>query len=121
MEWLFLGAEAVYVWWATEVFIFSRRRRHTRWNCDWSSDVCSSDLKHKKPLRSWLKPKCGKAQRNNLADVYAVNYLSAVNRIASQSVRLSMIDFVGRIFLVVVHGILPQTIDGFGQTTRPRT
>src|SRR5438309_10371476 len=19
-------------------------RRHTRWNCDWSSDVCSSDL-----------------------------------------------------------------------------
>src|SRR3989338_6308017 len=24
--------------------IFSSRRRHTRWNCDWSSDVCSSDL-----------------------------------------------------------------------------
>src|SRR3989338_9625203 len=23
---------------------FSSRRRHTRWNCDWSSDVCSSDL-----------------------------------------------------------------------------
>src|SRR5689334_23136021 len=22
----------------------SSRRRHTRWNCDWSSDVCSSDL-----------------------------------------------------------------------------
>src|SRR5438309_5204918 len=27
-----------------EVFFFSSRRRHTRWNCDWSSDVCSSDL-----------------------------------------------------------------------------
>src|SRR6266568_826721 len=26
-------------------FFFSSRRRHTRWNCDWSSDVCSSDLK----------------------------------------------------------------------------
>src|SRR6267143_2843847 len=26
------------------VFFFSNRRRHTRWNCDWSSDVCSSDL-----------------------------------------------------------------------------
>src|SRR3989338_4552079 len=25
---------------------FSSRRRHTRWNCDWSSDVCSSDLGH---------------------------------------------------------------------------
>src|SRR3989338_305530 len=27
----------------TTIFIASRRR-HTRWNCDWSSDVCSSDL-----------------------------------------------------------------------------
>ena len=25
-------------------FFFSSRRRHTRWACDWSSDVCSSDL-----------------------------------------------------------------------------
>src|SRR6267143_3791295 len=25
-------------------FFFSSRRRPTRWNCDWSSDVCSSDL-----------------------------------------------------------------------------
>src|SRR6516164_5841242 len=25
-------------------FFFSSRRRHTRWNCDWSSEVCSSDL-----------------------------------------------------------------------------
>src|SRR5689334_19608808 len=24
--------------------VLSGRRRHTRWNCDWSSDVCSSDL-----------------------------------------------------------------------------
>src|SRR5438309_11040470 len=24
-------------------FFFSSRRRHTRWNCDWSSDVCSSE------------------------------------------------------------------------------
>src|SRR5690348_17806175 len=31
-------------------FFFSSRRRHTRWTGDWSSDVCSSDLK--KP--SWL-------------------------------------------------------------------
>src|SRR5467141_2765364 len=25
-------------------FFFSSRRRHTRFQCDWSSDVCSSDL-----------------------------------------------------------------------------
>src|SRR5207237_1851985 len=26
------------------VLFFSSRRRHTRFKCDWSSDVCSSDL-----------------------------------------------------------------------------
>src|SRR6266487_5647888 len=26
------------------LFLFSSRRRHTRWTGDWSSDVCSSDL-----------------------------------------------------------------------------
>src|SRR2546430_10743571 len=25
-------------------FFFSSNRRHTRFDCDWSSDVCSSDL-----------------------------------------------------------------------------
>src|SRR5689334_15490639 len=30
-------------WTKVRVFFFSSRRRHTRWNCDWSSDVCSSD------------------------------------------------------------------------------
>src|SRR6266567_7743469 len=25
-------------------FFFSRRRRHTRFDCDWSSDVCYSDV-----------------------------------------------------------------------------
>src|SRR5690625_5826424 len=28
------------------MFYFSSRRRHTRWPRDWSSDVCSSDLRH---------------------------------------------------------------------------
>src|SRR5256886_9240033 len=31
---------------ATAVFFFSSRRRHTRFHCDWSSDVCSSDRDH---------------------------------------------------------------------------
>src|SRR5947209_17905314 len=30
-----------------EFFFFSSRRRHTRYWRDWSSDVCSSDLKRK--------------------------------------------------------------------------
>src|SRR5580698_6967167 len=32
-------------------FFFSSRRRHTRLTCDWSSDVCSSDL-----LVGYLQP-----------------------------------------------------------------
>src|SRR5689334_24338671 len=34
------------------VFFFSSRRRHTRWNCDWGSDVCSSDLRPRGRIRS---------------------------------------------------------------------
>src|SRR5256886_7775246 len=33
-------------------FFFSSRRRHTRFDCDWSSDVCSSDLAMRR-LNSW--------------------------------------------------------------------
>src|SRR2546430_4125938 len=29
---------------STQFVFFSSRRRHTRFDCDWSSDVCSSDL-----------------------------------------------------------------------------
>src|SRR2546430_8090111 len=35
-------------------FFFSSRRRHTRFDCDWSSDVCSSDLN-----RGTRREECG--------------------------------------------------------------
>src|SRR2546430_10776568 len=36
------------------LFFFSSRRRHTRFDCDWSSDVCSSDLCSKSaPACGW--------------------------------------------------------------------
>src|SRR5437879_10159754 len=52
-------------------FFFSSRRRHTRYIGDWSSDVCSSDLK----MRGFFDPKryrivlfdqrgCGKSRPN---------------------------------------------------------
>src|SRR5206468_8686445 len=37
-------------------FFFSSRRRHTRSDRDWSSDVCSSDLRRRALLRVFLKP-----------------------------------------------------------------
>src|SRR5690242_20825111 len=41
VEWIFLFCSmCFYIFF----FFFSSRRRHTRLTCDWSSDVCSSDL-----------------------------------------------------------------------------
>src|SRR3989440_1611450 len=37
-------------------FFFSSRRRHTRSDRDWSSDVCSSDLARRVPLRRGGRP-----------------------------------------------------------------
>src|SRR5438034_3705453 len=36
-------------------FFFSSRRRHTRSLCDWSSDVCSSDLRLRTRTGRWGK------------------------------------------------------------------
>src|SRR5207302_6336556 len=36
---------------------FSSRRRHTRFSRDWSSDVCSSDLRRKELLFQRTEPK----------------------------------------------------------------
>src|SRR5260370_5863014 len=41
------------------VVFFSSRRRHTRFKCDWSSDVCSSDLS-RKDLLPRLRERNGK-------------------------------------------------------------
>src|SRR5256885_7388190 len=38
-------------------FFFSSRRRHTRLQGDWSSDVCSSDLRHGPRVRETRKLK----------------------------------------------------------------
>src|SRR5260221_276419 len=38
----------------TCALLFSSRRRHTRSLCDWSSDVCSSDLSRSVPLEDSL-------------------------------------------------------------------
>src|SRR2546430_3001013 len=42
-------------------FFFSSRRRHTRFDCDWSSDVCSSDLDVERPdLVTLSRDPCGR-------------------------------------------------------------
>src|SRR2546430_11276252 len=52
-------------------FFFSSRRRHTRFDCDWSSDVCSSDL-------SW----CAVVGMPTLGLVAAAEFGIALDRLA---------------------------------------
>src|SRR5690625_7652740 len=44
-------------------FFFQRRRRHTRWPRDWSSDVCSPDLGWPGPRRPRPASRLGTARR----------------------------------------------------------
>src|SRR5688572_33412430 len=63
-------------------FFFSSRRRHTRFDCDWSSDVCSSDLLDeldmpRPPLAARLypqrrSPEIGRASCRERQEVWAV-------------------------------------------------
>src|SRR5690242_20772245 len=59
-------------------FFFSSRRRHTRLTCDWSSDVCSSDLAKSKPTMLLYSNPCRApymphAKRKPDAQSYATN------------------------------------------------
>src|SRR2546427_4735962 len=44
VRWYLLSVCIRVLWFFFFFFFFSSRRRHTRFDCDWSSDVCSSDL-----------------------------------------------------------------------------
>ena len=58
------------------VFFFSSRRRHTRSLCDWSSDVCSSDLigrfHDSFVIRAAFEPQDHKLYRALLPDVFSM-------------------------------------------------
>src|SRR3989344_1141796 len=45
-------------------------------------------LQHEFPLRSWLKPKCRKAQRNNFFGIHEIDDAPAVHAVSRQSVRV---------------------------------
>src|SRR5688572_32798485 len=65
-------------------FFFSSRSRHTRFDCDWSSDVCSSDL---------LDLPCA---RNPLRAAEEVAWWNAIPKEASASCRRSEERRVGK-------------------------
>src|SRR5690606_40309717 len=44
-------------------FFFSSRRRHTRFSRDWSSDVCSSDLRKRRAAHRGPRPETAPSRR----------------------------------------------------------
>ena len=66
-------------------FFFSSRRRHTRSLCDWSSDVCSSDLR--------------------LRQAEVLSYVSLLPSLLL-NIDLSVIDFYKQIFIGVSENLL---------------
>src|SRR6185369_17672511 len=74
---------------------FSSRRRHTRFKCDWGSDVCSSDLHGSEPLdRGGTVTVSGRVVAGNI-EIAVTNPVAAArngqsrvgNRIALDNIR----------------------------------
>src|SRR5438876_1957508 len=70
-------------WISDLAFFFSSRRRHTRWTGDWSSDVCSSDLRHQPVMQRfvrsrgrWLVPTDWEGDARASADAALQQYIA---------------------------------------------
>src|SRR5688500_19201641 len=59
-------------------FFFSSRRRHTRLQGDWSSDVCSSDLDANAPYRSLTVPQLKELLHDAGVNLSNINFSGAV-------------------------------------------
>src|SRR2546427_5871161 len=75
-------------------FFFSSRRRHTRFDCDWSSDVCSSDLCTQSI--AYLPPPLRRrfvSMRGPLLSLVTLASVAAAAGMTAQTPHLGAIDF----------------------------
>src|SRR2546427_4135508 len=63
----------------TLFFFFSSRRRHTRFDCDWSSDVCSSDLAAEQAVLDKIKSNPNSGQYSSQIDQAQTKLTNAQN------------------------------------------
>src|SRR2546430_10165134 len=80
-------------------FFFSSRRRHTRFDCDWSSDVCSSDLDVRSVTKSVVCALTGIALRDGVLPGTATSvapYLAAVDTLDSADSAVTVRDLLTR-------------------------
>src|SRR3978361_1581920 len=74
-------------------FFFSSRRRHTRWNCDWSSDVCSSDLKRFDFVRIVPISRGANSSSGGLPEKWGVAYHSTPQMVAVNAASREYIQY----------------------------
>src|SRR5256886_10055546 len=72
-------------------FFFSSRRRHTRFDCDWSSDVCSSDL----VLATDADPLVSLYTGRRTVPLYVYGYRGAGDAAVSPSEQLAFFERAG--------------------------
>src|SRR5438477_11399596 len=75
------------------VFFFSCRRRHTRLTCDWSSDVCSSDLAALFVATTVLSAQQAAPPATDGAACWALSTVVATNKAAPKQSRKAMLFF----------------------------
>src|SRR6266853_3316392 len=112
------------------LFFFSSRRRHTSFDCDWSSDVCSSDLTTRVgngPLPTEATPALaerirelgdefgattGRPRRCGWFDAVVVRYAVRVNGLTGLAVtKLDVLDSFAEIPVGVGYRLDGETID----------
>src|SRR5256885_7038379 len=73
-------------------FFFSSRRRHTRLQGDWSSDVCSSDLTRVKAQLSPGEPLDESIDSSRLGDVLDLEVAGDDRSVAQHTAQQSLLD-----------------------------
>src|SRR5688500_19876908 len=99
-------------------FFFSSRRRHTRLQGDWSSDVCSSDLHllgidrcaSLLPISTWPLPPCGRCYRWLIllipcCAIFFAKIRTLARRIGHLSLNRFLASFVVGFFLKTSSGL----------------
>src|SRR5260370_17531353 len=88
-------------------FFFSSRRRHTRFKCDWSSDVCSSDLvavTENEPDLGQLREALTNISSDGRRTVEIVARIRALAKISPpQRIKLNLNELASEVFSLVGH------------------
>src|SRR5580698_6309011 len=98
-------------------FFFSSRRRHTRLTCDWSSDVCSSDL-IRRPVEPRVTERVVRVREAAKSCDVVIGYFGAIYKGKAATALLDVCENLrnsGIRALIVFVGSFMKSLDGYEQ------